>query len=268
MRAAVEGGGGAVGCFGLDAEHVRTPEHRHVEVRHQQADQAIVALLRSKVHRWLEINSLRAKPCRRLRQALRQPSDIGPRRPGRFELEVRIVRKVQPVDHLPGDGARLQDETFVLQPLGARLGLAEDRLDFEHARCRGADQQAGLGDIQRWYGPCHASGKRGSREGDQDHQPAAPPELTEGAGQVALAARVSRRAFDGDILKARLDGFEGVAGLAARGQARGDVNYVRHGVTPRPGKHVGRGAAVVRATNGAARATRRNLESRPNGTRS
>ena len=131
----------------VDAEDMRTSQHRDVEARQNAGDHGVVALLRGGRSRRVELEAERVQPSEQAgRQKLRHALNIVQRR-RQFRVEIWVLCQVEPIDHLAGDVSRLQDEGFALDALRVGADIGDERLDIERPRPLNTDEQACLGNI-------------------------------------------------------------------------------------------------------------------------
>ena len=172
----------------LTLKHVRSTERRDVDVRQQRIDGAIVGV--GGVLDRLDLlgrRRLAVDPGRELRRQVLHRVEPRPQgRRGELGIELGILAELELVDHLLGDVARLQDEAFVLHPLGVGADVGDDRFDVGQARALHADQHARLRDVVGRHQPGGQDRRPAQHERAGGDQQAMTPELAQGLEEALL----------------------------------------------------------------------------------
>ncbi len=133
---------------------------------------------------------LAIEPGRELRRQVLHRVEARPqRRRCQLRIVFRILAQLQLVDHLLGDVARLQDESFVLHPLGVGADVGDDRFDVGQARVLHADQHARLRDVVGGHRPGRHDRRPAQHDRAGGDQQAMAPQLAQGLEEALLLGR-------------------------------------------------------------------------------
>ncbi len=198
------GRGGGVLRLRLDAENVRAAERRDVDAGEQSVDHPVFVARRSggESGKLVGIGSLRLGR-RQLgdpgidhrRQVLLRVQARPERGLAQAGIEFRIVAKLQLVDHLLGDVARLQDESLVLDAFRVRTDIGDERLDIGQARGLDADLHPCLRNVDGGHRPRRDDRCPAQHYCAQGDQSPVPPQLAD-RFEEALFLRGWRQSSD------------------------------------------------------------------------